>query len=110
MSDVYYSNKLRSWHLCFTFRDFQDAKSFIKDMDKYDRRFLTGLSYWKLNESEEPHVVGTVFEREVNFNYVRETAKSYKGKECKIANDSWITELSNKSSFKIIGDVGSLIG
>ncbi len=67
MSDVYYSARLRSWHLCFTFRDFENAKSFIKDMDKYDRRFLTGLSYWKLDNSREPHV-GTIFERQVNFN------------------------------------------
>jgi len=55
-------------------------------------------------------VVGTVFEREVNFNYVRETAKTYKGKEYKIANDSWITEMFNKSSVKIIGDAGRVIG
>lgn len=88
MADVYYSDRLWSWHLCFTFRDFQDAKSSIKDMEKYDRRALTGLSHWKLDESEEPHVVGSVFDREVNFNYVRETAKAYNGKEHKIANDS----------------------
>lgn len=110
MADVYYSDRHRSWQLCFTFRDFQNAKSFIKDMDRYDKRFLTGLSYWKLNESEEPHVVGTIFEREVNFNYVRERAKTYNGKEYKIANDSWITEMFNKSSVKIIGDAGGVIG
>lgn len=110
MSDVYYSDKDRSWHLCFSFRDFEDAKSFVKDMNGYDRKVLTGLSYWKIDKSEEPHVVGTVFEREVNFNYVRETAKKFNGKEYKIANDSWITEMFNKSSFKIIGDAGSVIG
>lgn len=110
MADVYYSDRLRSWRLCSTFRDFWDARSFVEDMDKYDRKILTGLSYWKLNESEEPHVVGNVFERAVNFNYVRETAKTYKGKEYKIANDSWITELFDKSSVRIIGDAGSVIG
>lgn len=110
MSDVYYSGTVRSWHLCFTFREFENAKSFMKDIDKYNRRFLTGLSYWKLNESEEPHVLGTVFEREVNFNYVREKAKTYSGKEHKIADDSWITGMLNKSSVKIIGDAGSVIG
>lgn len=109
MSDVYYSARLRSWQLCFTFRDFEDAKSFIKDMDKYDRRFLTGLSYWKLDNSREPHVVGTIFERQVNFNYVRERAKAYNGKEYKIASDSWVTEIFNKSSVKIIGDAGVVI-
>ena len=41
MSDVYCSARLRSWHLCFALRDFEDTKSFIKDMDKYNRRFLT---------------------------------------------------------------------
>ncbi len=79
-------------------------------MEKYDKKVLTGLSYWKLDESEEPHVVGTVFEREANFNYVREMAKTYNGKEYKIKNDSWISEMFNKSSFKIIGDAGRIIG
>ena len=110
MADVYYSDRLRSWHLCFTFRDLEDAKLFIKDMEKYDRKVLTGPSYWKLDKSKEPHVVGTIFEREVNFNYVRQTAKKFNGKEYKIADDSWINEMFNKSSFKIIGDAGSVIG
>lgn len=110
MSDVFYSDRHRSWHLCFTFRDFQDAKLFIKGMDKYDRKVLTDLSYWKLDESEEPHVVGTVFEGEVNLYYVKEMAKTYNGKEYKKKNDSWITEMFNKSSFKIIGDAGRIIG
>jgi len=110
MTDVYYPDTHRSWHLYFTFRDFQDARSFIKDMEKYDKKVLTGLSYWKLHESEEPHVVGTVFEREVNFNYVKETAKTYNGKEHKIPADSWIAEMFNKSSFKIIVDTGRIIG
>ncbi len=110
MSDVHYSDRHRSWHLCFTFTDFQDARSFIKDMDKYDRRFLTGLSYWKLDESKEPHVVGTIFEREVNFNYVREKAETYNGKEYKIDDDSWIMKLFNKGSTEVIGDAGSVIG
>jgi len=55
-------------------------------------------------------VVGTVFEREVNFNYVREKAKAFKGREYKITDDSWITEFFNESSFKIIGEVGRIIG
>ena len=109
MSDVYYSDKLRSWHLCFTFRDFEDAKFFIKDMNKYDRKVLTGLSYWKLSRSEEPHVVGTIFEREVNFNYIREKAKALNGKEYKITNDSWIAHMFDSSAFKILEDVRRII-
>ena len=38
MTDVYYSDRLRSWHLCFTFSDFEGAKLFIKEMEKYDRK------------------------------------------------------------------------
>ncbi len=81
--------------LCFTFRDFQDGKLSIKDMEKYDRKLLTGLSYWKLDEPGEPHVVGTVFERQVNFNDVRDTARKQSAKEHQIKNEKWIAEPFN---------------
>ena len=54
---------------------------------------MTGLSYWKLDNSREPHVVGTIFEIQVNFSYVRERAKAYNGKEYKVASDSWVRDI-----------------
>ena len=40
MADVYYSNKLRSWHLCFTFRNFHDAKVIHKRYGQIPQEIL----------------------------------------------------------------------
>lgn len=81
MADVYYPDRHTSWHLCFTFRDFQDTRSFIKDVGKCNRKVSTGLSCGKLNQSEKPDVVSTVF----------------KEKEILIRLEKWLKPLTAKN-------------